>query len=111
MIRYRGSVLYTDGRREDFETGLRGARAWERYALRHELPLNPTPETIDRFPVHSWRLVIAHAALAVELGVDAWAETIDDLDLEASELPPTPAARSNGSSSSSPSASAGVSLT
>jgi len=106
MIRYRGSVVYADGRREEFETGLRGARAWERYALRHELPINPRPETIDHFPVRNWALVIAHAALRVELGVDAWEELLDDVDVEAIEVPPTPPDRSNGSSSSSLSPSA-----
>jgi len=109
MIRYTGVVLYTDGRREPWETGIRGARAWEAYAARHDLPLNPTPDTIDRFPVASWRLVLAHFALSVELGVDAWAETVDDIELEATELPPTPQAPPAGYALSSPSRSDGAS--
>lgn len=107
MIRYTGTVIYEDGRREPFETGIRGARAWELYATRHDLPLNPNPERVDRFPVAQWRLVLAHAALAVELGVDAWADTVADVELDVSDVDPTLPALSPASSSSSPSRSAG----
>jgi hypothetical protein len=90
MIRYTGTVIYLDGRREEFETGMRGARAWEAYATRHELPLNPTRETVDRFPVYTWQLVIAHAALNVEAGVDTWGDDVDGVvDWTASDVPPT----------------------
>lgn len=95
MIRYAGVVVYLDGRREPFEGGIRAARAWEAYAGRHDLPLNPTPQTLDRFPVHTWQLVIAHASLLVaELGADAWAETVAGIDeWEATTADPTLAAR------------------
>jgi hypothetical protein len=97
MIRYTGTVVYVDGRREPFETGLRGARAWEAYASRHGLPLSPTRDSIDRFPVHTWTAVIAHAALNVEAGVDTWSDEVEGIeDWTAVEVPPTPAARSAG---------------
>ena len=97
MIRYAGTVVYVDGRREPFETGIRGARAWEAYATRHELPLNPQRESLDRFPVYTWTLVIAHAALNVEAGVETWADTVEGVeDWSAEEVPPTRAARSAG---------------
>jgi hypothetical protein len=95
VIRYSGTVVYTDGRREPFETGIRGARAWEAYASRHGLPLNPAREALDRFPVHTWTLVIAHAALNVEAGVDTWADEVEGVeDWNANEVPPTREARS-----------------
>lgn len=95
MIRYAGVVIYEDGRREAFETASRGARAWEAYATRHGLPLNPTKDGVERFPVKTWQLVIAHAALNVEAGVDTWADDVVDVDeWEAAEVPPTREARS-----------------
>jgi hypothetical protein len=95
MIRYAGTVVYVDGRREAFSTGIRGARAWEAYATRHGLPLNPQRESLDRFPVHTWMAVIAHAALNVEAGVDTWADEVEDVeDWSAAEVPPTREARS-----------------
>lgn len=109
MLRYSGVVLFLDGRREPFATGLAGARAWELYAIRHELPLNPTPETLERFPVQTWRLVIAHAALKVEAGLETWAAEVDDVELNAENVDPFPAAPSSERRSSSPSASVGVS--
>jgi hypothetical protein len=97
VIRYSGIVVYLDGREEPFETGMRGARAWEAYATRHDLPLNPTPDTTDRFPVYTWQLVIAHAALNVEAGVDTWGDDVDGVsEWEASDVPPTREARSVG---------------
>jgi len=97
VIKYVGTVVYTDGRREPFETGVAGARAWEAYAARHELPVNPVRDKIDRFPVNTWQTVIAHAALRVEVGVDAWADTVAGFDdWDASEVPPTLEARSAG---------------
>jgi hypothetical protein len=95
MIRFSGTVIYTDGRREPFETGLRGARAWELYAGRHSLPLNASPESLERFPVYTWELVVAHAALRVANGFDVWVETVEDIDeWNAVDVPPTPPAPS-----------------
>lgn len=92
MIRYRGVVVYADGRREPFEVGIRGARAWEAYASRHGYPLTPTKDALGGFPVSSWQLVLAHAALRVKAGVDAWAEDVDGVDDFAADdvVPPTP---------------------
>ena len=95
MIRYSGVVVFENGTREPFETGMKGARAWELYASRHDLPLNATAETVNRFPVHTWELVIAHAALSVEAGLETWAEEVEGVeDWKAVEVPPTRAAPS-----------------
>lgn len=95
MIRHSGTIVYVDGRREPFETGIRGSRAWERYATRHGYPLNPTSDGLGSFPVTSWQLVIAHAALGVAGGFDAWADTVDGIeDWVAAPVPPTPPAAS-----------------
>lgn len=94
MIRYSGVVVYTDGRRERFESSLVAGRAWEAYAVRHDLPINATPETITRFPVHTWMTVIAHAALGEALGVDAWERDvigIEDWQADDSNPPTLPA--------------------
>ena len=93
MIRYSGTVVLEDGTRTPFETGMKGARAWEAYASRHDLPLNPRPEAVDRFPLYTWQLVIAHAALAIEAGVDAWGNEVAGVDdWAAADVPPTRAA-------------------
>ena len=95
MIRYGGTVVFSDGRRQSFEAGMRAARAWEAYAARHGMPMNATPDTVAGFPVHTWQLVISHAALGVEQGLEAWAADVEGVeDWTAAEVPPTRAAPS-----------------
>ena len=77
MFRFRGRVQYADGRVETFTAGNAALAAWERYALRHKIPIGAdSPPTMSS-------LVIAHHALAVEQGVDAWIETVDGVELDA----------------------------
>ena len=90
MIRIKGKVEYVDGTSDEFECGNAGLAAWERYALRNGFPIGK-----DSAPMLS-SLVIAHHALAIEMGVDAWADTIDGIDLDVEKVPPTQAAPPQG---------------
>ncbi len=83
MIRFRGKVAYTDGREEDFETGSAALQAWEDYALRHGYPVG------EGMPGTLGALMVAHYALRIEAGFDAWRVTVDGIELEADGLPPT----------------------
>lgn len=92
MIRFRGTVVYTDGTEQEFETGTAAVAAWERYAVRNKIPYGQdSPGTLSN-------LVIAHHALAIEAGVDAWIETVEGVEVEVvgggeetAPVPPTPA--------------------
>lgn len=83
---FRGAVHYSDGSTVEFECGNAAVAAYERYAARHKLPMGKdAPPTLSS-------LVIAHHALAIAEGFDAWVETVDGIELnaaEGSELPPT----------------------
>lgn len=100
MIRFRGKVLYVDGREAEFECGTAAVAAWERYAIRNRFPYGEdSPPTLSN-------LAIAHHALAIEEGFDAWIETLDSCEVEAlkdgvpikpgeaASVPPTAAAAS-----------------
>lgn len=77
MIRFRGKVEYEDGSGAEFECGTAAVAAWERYAVRHKLPYgDDSPGTLSN-------LVIAHHALGIEEGVDAWIETVSGCEVEA----------------------------
>lgn len=77
MFRFTGRVEYDDGRLVEFEAGNAALAAWERYAMRNKLPLG-----VDSPPTMS-ALVIAHHALGIEQGVDAWLETVQGIELDA----------------------------
>jgi hypothetical protein len=92
MIRFKGTVVYKNGRPpEPFEGGAPVLAKWEMYALRHGYPLEP-----EKVPKMLWMHVLAHAALGVPEGFDVWLDEVDDIDdFEASGVPPTlPAASS-----------------
>ena len=94
MFRFTGRVEYADGRIQEFRAGNAALAAWERYAMRHKYPLGEgAPGTMSA-------LVIAHHALAIDVGVDAWMETVEGVELEADEdadtVNPTPSALSTG---------------
>lgn len=89
MIRFRGKVEYDDGSAVEFETGTAAVAAWERYAVRNKLPYGQdSPPTLSN-------LVIAHHALAIEQGFDAWLETVTGCEVTveggegAAAVPPT----------------------
>jgi hypothetical protein len=92
VIRFRGSVEYVDGSKAEFECGTAAVAAWERYAARHKIPYG------DESPGTLSNLVIAHHALAIEEGVDAWIETVDGIEVVVlgkeedgeAAVPPTP---------------------
>jgi len=87
MIRLRGVVLYKDGRLEEWESGTAAIAKWERYALRHKIPIG------EGAPGVLMSMVVAHAALGIAVGFDAWEETVDSVettsDGDASFVPPT----------------------
>ena len=91
MIRFSGTVEYKDGRREPWAGGGALQAEWEDYALRHDLPLQPTPETLTKFPAKRWQLFLAYAALEREEGFDGWRQTVADVesDEEAVSLLPS----------------------
>lgn len=99
-FKFRGAVHFVDGSTEEFEAGNAALVAWERYAMRHKMPMGK-----DSAPTLS-SLVIAHHALGIATGIDAWIETIDGIDLEADDgkaepVPPTPEDPSPAEESSS----------
>jgi hypothetical protein len=83
VIRLRGSIEYLDGRVETFETGSAALAEWELYALRHGYPLG------DKAPPMLSSLVVAHAALKIQVGFDPWRETVAGVELDADGVPPT----------------------
>ena len=95
MFRFTGRVEYADGTTADFTAGNAALAAWERYAMRHKLPMGAdSPPTMSS-------LVIAHHALAIEQGVDAWIESVQGIELdadtgEAAAVDPTPLEASTG---------------
>jgi hypothetical protein len=98
MERVAGTVHYEDGRSEDFSAGTAIHRKWEAFAMRHGYPTTPDPQHLDRFPVYTWRLYLAWAALGVEEGFDVWAETVAEVaEAETPEtVDPTPPGASPG---------------
>jgi hypothetical protein len=98
VIRFAGTVEYKDGRREAWAGGGAIQAEWEDYALRHDLPLNPTKETVTRFPAKRWQMYLAYTALEVEEGFDVWRKTVADVELddEATAVPPTLAVATDG---------------
>lgn len=94
MIRFHGRVVYKDGTEETFECGPAAVSAWERYAIRHKQPYgDESPPTLSNH-------VIAHYALGIEQGFDAWEETLDGVEVTVTDpdgegaVPPTPEAPS-----------------
>jgi hypothetical protein len=100
VIRFSGTVLYRDGRTEEWSGGGALQADWEDYALRHELPLNLTAETVTHFPAKRWALFLAYSALDVEEGFDVWRKRVEDVDLDndnaAAAVPPTLAVATDG---------------
>jgi hypothetical protein len=97
VLRFDGKLRYADSEEIiEFEAGTSSVAAWERYALRHGWATSMETAPIIAFHV------IAHHALGVEGGVDAWIETVDGVELkpqtdaagEPAEVPPTPAVQS-----------------
>lgn len=79
-----GRVVYVSGESADFTTGNAALAAWERYALARNYPIGAAS------PPMLSSLVIAHHALGLEQDVDAWADTVEDVELHhRDELPPT----------------------
>lgn len=103
MLRFKGTVEYTDGTSAEFECGTAAVASWERYAVRHKIPYG------DESPGTLSNLVIAHHALAIAEGIDAWIETVEGVEVvvlkdgvpikpgEAGAVPPTGKEASTGS--------------
>jgi hypothetical protein len=91
VLRFAGKIRYAgDETVTEFEAGTASVAAWERYALRHNWPASMGTAPLLAFHV------IAHHALGIEQGVDAWIETVDSVELTpiGDEAPPTPPAPS-----------------
>lgn len=97
MIRLRGTIQYSDGREETFETGTAALAEWELYALRHGYPIGA-----DAPPMLS-ALVVAWTATAngTGEGFDAWRKRVSGVELETDAVPPTLLDLSSGSGLSS----------
>lgn len=79
MFRFTGKVTYADGTEAEFESGNAALAAYEKYAARHGLPTGKdSPPTLSS-------LVIAHHALGIREGVDAWMETVEGIELDAAD--------------------------
>ena len=76
MIRFRGRVQMVSGELLEFDTGTAALAAWEEYAKRHGHPYN------EGAPAMLMTLCIAHHALAIEQGFDAWRESVDGAELD-----------------------------
>lgn len=83
MIRLSGTVYYLDGREAPFDRGSAILVAWERYARRHGIAGGIEANAVEA------SAVVAHAALGVSEGFEAWLATVDGVDLESSGVPPT----------------------
>lgn len=81
--RFKGHVRLIDGTEHEFECGNAAVAAWERYAIRNKYPIGQ-----DAPPILS-SIVAAHHVLGIEEGVDAWAELVDEIEVEAIDVPPT----------------------
>jgi hypothetical protein len=90
LIRLSGTVQYNDGREERFETGTAALAEWELYALRHGYPIG-----LEAPPMLSM-LVVAWSALGNGDGFDTWRKRVDSLEMDSSEVDPTPPDRSSG---------------
>jgi hypothetical protein len=89
VLRFSGTVYYTDGTCETFSAGMGAQVAWELYAQRNGFPLGG-----DGVPPALSNLVIAHAALRVADGFETWRATVDGCDITAEDVePPTTAPR------------------
>ena len=80
MIRFTGTVIYKDGRTEDYEAGGAILAEWEPWAARHGYPLTPTADTLTGFPVKTWQLYLAYSALERAEGFETWRKTVADVD-------------------------------
>jgi hypothetical protein len=89
LIRLRGTVTYTDGHEEAFETGTAALAEYELFALRHGYPIG------EAAPPMLSALVVAWSALGNGLGFEPWRKTVSGVDLETEGVPPTPPAPSS----------------
>lgn len=91
MIRLTGRVLYLDGTEAEFVAGTIAISAWERYAIRHKLPHGAPTDDRPGAPGALSDAVIAHHALGIAEGFDAWAETVLSVEItnETPAVPPT----------------------
>jgi hypothetical protein len=84
VIRLTGKIEYASGETETFETGGAALAEWELYALRHGYPVKQ-----DEAPPMLASLVIAHYALGMQEGFDAWRKKVVGIEMEAAGVPPT----------------------
>lgn len=98
MLRFQGRLrFFGSDEIVEFAAGNAALAAWERYAIRNKMPMGKeSPPLLSS-------LVVAHHALGIEQGFDAWAETVESIELDATDLdgdgkpidvPPTHAAAS-----------------
>ena len=105
MIRVSGTVVYPDGRREDFHGGPREWVAWEAYALGKGLPTAADDPRRAAGLTMTWFLAYRSSTreLRERPGFEAWLDLIDDVvDVKVGSEDPTPPEPSPGPSSSSP---------
>jgi len=70
MIEIRGVITYADGRTESYTGAQRELAAWERYALRHGLPIpGPNAEGIMQ---HTTGRYVAYAAVHADMPPATW---------------------------------------
>jgi hypothetical protein len=83
VIRFRGTIEYLDGSTVEFTAGTAALAAWEAYALRHGYPMGAD------MPPTMGALAMAHQALGIQEGFDAWRVKVSGIEMEADESPPT----------------------
>lgn len=95
MIRFRGSVTYTDGRDADaFDIGAIAQAKWEQYAAKNGI------STADESAPMLHLSYIAYYATTrtakAPPSFEAWSATVDDLTIDVDAVDPTPAEASDG---------------
>lgn len=86
MIKLRGTIEYTDGSQEQFETGTAALAEWELYALRHGYPIGTAAPPMLSALVIAWTATRNGSAE----GFDVWRKRVAGVELENEEVNPTP---------------------
>jgi hypothetical protein len=108
VIRLSGTVVYLDGRAEDFSGGPRQWVAWEHYALSKGLPTAASDPQHAAALTMTWFLswACATSKATPRPGFETWLDTIAEVSgFELEDVPPTlpaPSAERSSSSHSPP---------
>lgn len=95
MIRFRGSVTYTDGREPDtFDVGAIAQAKWEQYAIKNGISTDA-----EAAPMLHLSFIAYYAVTRGDKGAptfEAWSALVDDLNIDVESADPTSAAASDG---------------